>query len=475
MVNRLVSKAASKGGEHAGQVAARFICDHTMLSEQQATLSAWLEANPQITRIEAFVFDLAGAAKGKWLERDKALALDAKGLPVPVSVFAQDVWGCDVAGAGLAFGTGDPDALCYPVPGRFAAMPWLGEGTGQCFLTMRDRDGGPVVSDPRGALERVLQRYAARGLTPVVAMELEFYLYRLENGVPVPPDGNARRNDTLSTSALAAHADLFDAIFAAARAVGIPADGMISEAGPGQFELNLLHRADALAAADDVLLLRRIVRALAARHGLGATFMAKPYGEASGSGMHIHASLLDAQGAPVFAKAGGGADNMLYHAVEGLLASMPETMLAFAPNFNSFRRFRPDAHAPVSAGWGVDDRSAAVRVILGEPKATRIEHRISGADVNPYVAMTAMLGAMLEGIDNAILPPPPQDPANPGTGRVLPVEWGAAIAAFATSDTAARIFGERFRNILVACKQQDRAAFLAHIDRFEYDTYLNLI
>jgi glutamine synthetase len=450
-----------------------------MANSDQSSLSAWLDAHPEITRVEAFVFDLMGAGKGKWLERDKAYGLDSKGLPVPVSVFAQDAWGCDVPGAGLAFGTGDPDGLCYPVVGRFAAMPWVGAGTGQCFLAMRTGDGQPVVSDPRGALEHVLARYAAKGLTPVVAMELEFYLYRLEDGLPVPPDGMVRRNDTLSTSALAAHADLFDAIFAAAREIGIPADGMISEAGPGQFELNLLHRADALAAADDVLLMRRLVRALAAQHGLGATFMAKPYGDCSGSGMHIHASVVGADGALPFAQTGtvpgGGASDMLYHAVEGLLSAMPETMLAFAPNHNSFRRFRPDAHAPLSASWGLDDRSAAVRVIVGDPKATRIEHRISGADVNPYVAMTAMLGGMIEGIEAAILPPPPQDPMNPGQGRALPVEWGAAIDAFAASETAGRIFGDRFRNILVACKRQDREAFLSHIDRFEYDTYLNLL
>jgi glutamine synthetase len=450
-----------------------------MANTDQSSLSAWLDAHPHISRVEAFVFDLMGAAKGKWLERGKAGAVDAKGLPIPISVFALDAWGCDVAGAGLAFGTGDPDALCYPLAGRFAEMPWAGPGVGQCYLTMRGPDGAPVVSDPRGALERVLGRYAAKGLTPVVAMELEFYLYRLENGAPVPPDGNMRRNDTLSTSVLAENAALFDAIFAAAHAIGIPVDGMISEAGPGQYELNLLHRADALAAADDVLLLRRIVRALAAQHGLGATFMAKPYGEASGNGMHIHASLLAADGTPVFAKPGGGtrggASDMLYHAVEGLLSAMPDTMLAFAPNFNSFRRFRPDAHAPLSASWGIDDRSAAVRVIPGDAKTVRIEHRISGGDVNPYVAMTAMLGAMLEGIEAAIMPPPPQDPKDPGQGRALPVEWGAAIAAFASSDVAARIFGARFRDIVVACKQQDRAAFLSHIDRFEYDTYLGLV
>lgn len=447
----------------------------TAFAPHQQSLTAWLGKHAGISRVEAFVFDIAGAAKGKWLARDKAAALDAKGLPVPISVFAQDAWGCDVAGAGLAFGTGDPDALCFAVPGRFAPMPWLGDGVGQALLTMRDAEGNPVVSDPRGALERVLARYAARGLTPVVAMELEFYLYRLEGGLPVPPDGAMHRNDTLSTAPLADHAPFFDAVFDAAATLGIPADGVISEAGPGQFELNLLHRADALAAADDVMLMRRLVRTLARVHGLGATFMAKPYGEASGSGMHIHASVLDAKGRNVLGKPEGGPSDTLLHAVTGLLGAMPETMLAFAPNFNSFRRFRPDAHAPVSAGWGIDDRSAAIRVINADARSTRIEHRISGADANAYIATAAMLGAMLEGIEAGVAPPPPQDPANPAAGAALPVEWGVAIDRFAGSIFAEAIFGARFRDIYVACKRQDRAAFLSHVDRFEYDTYLNLL
>ena len=456
-----------------------------MSHEQQASLTAFLAAHPQIDQVEAFVFDIAGAAKGKWLARDKALALDTKGLPIPLSVFAQDAWGCDVMAAGLAFGTGDPDGTGFALPGRFATVPWLAGNVAQAFVTLRTRAGAAAEADPRAALAAIVARYAARGLTPVVAVELEFYVYRLHDGLPVPPDGAGaaswRRNDTLSTGALAAHQPLIDDILCAARAIGIPADGVISEAGPGQFELNILHRADALAMADDAMLMRRIVRGLAQKHGLGATFMAKPYGEASGSGMHIHASVNDARGGNVMADPAAGAPApLLFHAVAGLVAAMPDTMLAFAPNANSFRRFRPDAHAPVSAGWGHDDRSAAIRVIDGAQQgggagATRIEHRISGADANAYLAMGAMLGAMLQGIEAGQMPPDPQDPRDPGAGERLPVEWGAAIDRFARSDRAAQIFGQRLRDIFVACKRQDRAAFISHIDRFEYDTYLKLV
>ena len=452
---------------------------------EPSPLAAFLAAHPEVQRVEACVFDIAGAPKGKWLTRDKALGVAAKGLAMPLSVFAQDAWGCDVPGAGLAFGTGDPDGLAHAVPGRIALTPWAGADTAQALMTMVTRDGIAAPADPRGGLIAMLARYAARGLTPVVAVELEFYLYRLESGVPVPPDGadaaTWRRNDTLSLVNLAQHGDLIDAITRAAHAIGIPVDGVTSEAGPGQFELNLEHRADALAVADDTMLLRRIVRDLARAHGFGATFMAKPYGEASGSGLHIHASLRDASAVHVLASnAEGEPAPTLFHAVAGLVDAMPDTMLAFAPNANSFRRFRPDAHAPVSAGWGHDDRSAAVRVIDGARAgggagATRVEHRISGADANAYLAMTAMLGGMLRGIAAGAMPPPAQDPLNPGAGAPLPVEWGQAIDRFAASDIAADIFGTRLRDIVAACKRQDRAAFLSHIDRFEYDTYLNLV
>ena len=444
------------------------------MHETDMNFADWLALNPKVTRIEAFLADINGAPKGKWLERDKAQVLEAKGLPMPLSVFAQDAWGCDVPAAGLAFGTGDPDGLCHAVPRRFAPAPWLGEGCAQLLIAMQ-ADGAPADADPRGALQRVRARFAARGLVPVVATELEFYLYQLENGLPVPPDGNPRRNDTLSTAPLARHGALFDAIFAAASALGIPADGLISEAGPGQFEINLLHRPDALAAADDAVLLRRVIRDLARSQGLGATFMAKPYGDASGSGMHIHASLLDSAGTNVLAQGDGQPSDILYHAVAGLLRAMPETMLAFAPNANSFRRIRPDAHAPISAGWGIDDRSAAVRVIVADAKSTRIEHRIAGADANPYIALAAMLGAMIAGIEAAEMPPPAQDPQQPGLGERLPIEWGAAIDRMAGSSLAANILGERFRDIFIACKRQDRDEFLTRISNFEYDTYLSLL
>lgn len=436
-----------------------------------------LEHHPDVERVEAFVFDVNGVARGKWLPRDKALALD-KGLAMPRSVFALDIWGRDVAAAGLAFGTGDPDSLCFAVPGRASLVPGSERPAAQTLLAMRGAAGDMLPADPRGVLARVIARLAEHGLRPVVATELEFYLHRRnDEGYPLPPRATARDiarhiNATLSVDALAEHEALFETIRSDCIAQGIPADALVSEAGPGQFEFNLLHRDDALMAADDAVLMKRIVKAAARRHGLAATFMAKPYGDASGSGMHIHCSLLDGKGVNVFADSGGAPSETLRHAVAGLIDAMPGSMLAFAPHANSYRRFQANAHAPISAGWGLDDRSAAIRVVVADAKSTRIEHRVSGADCNPYLALAAVLAGIAAGIAAGKAPPPAQDCAAPGAGARLPIEWGGSIDAFASSAFIAQWFGPDFQSIFAACKRQDRDTILARVSDVEYDSYL---
>lgn len=271
-------------------------------------------------------------------------------------------------------------------------------------------------------------------------------------------------------------APLLDAIADACRAQGVPVDTMLRENGPGQYEVNLRHVADPCQAADHAVLLKRIVRAVARRHGRIATFMAKPFGDQAGSGMHVHVSLLDRQGRPVLVGGDGAPGPLLGHAVGGLVATMPEAMLLLAPHANSYRRFRRDSHAPVTAGWAVDDRSAAVRVIAGAPLATRIEQRVAGADCNPYLAIAAILGGMLAGIERGLNAGPPQSPDAGGMGgRPLPREWGAAIDAFAGSAFAADLLGVPARDLVTACKRQDYDTLLARVPDTEHAAYLETL
>lgn len=431
------------------------------------TLHDFLTAHPEVERVEAFVSDINGLGRGKWLPRDKALDIAGKGLPLPRSIFALDIWGRDVPDAGLAFGTGDPDGLCWPIPGSVAPVPWAERPTAQVMLAMRDSEGA-FYADPRSMLARVVGRLAARGLHPVVATELEFYLL---DGDPAASRDIAAQ--VLSIDALREAEAVIGAIEDACRVQGVPTETVLRENGPGQYEINLRHVADACLAADHAILLKRIVRAVARRHGKQASFMAKPLAGQSGSGMHVHVSLNDDVGRPILAGPDGAPAGLLHHAVGGLVTTMAEAMLLFAPHANSYRRYNRSAKARFSAGWGHDDRSAAVRVIVGAPNATRIEHRVAGADCNPSLALAAILAGMLKGIEDAIDPGEKHAPEAYGRGgRPLPLEWGAAIDAFAASDWMADALGRQGRDMILACKRRDFDELEARIPDTEYAAYL---
>jgi glutamine synthetase len=236
----------------------------------------------------------------------------------------------------------------------------------------------------------------------------------------------------------------------------IPADTTISEAGPGQFEINLMHAPDALKAADDAWFFKLLVNGLARRHGFAASFMAKPYPEYSGSGLHMHFSILDETGRNIFDDGTAKGSAMLRHAVAGCLQAMPGSMLILAPHATSYDRFVPGAHAPTGIAWAYENRTTALRIPSGNPAARRIEHRVAGGDINPYLLIAAILGAALNGIEDGAEPPP----AITGNAydkdlEQLPRTWDAAIDAFANSPEIARIFPADLIANFLATKRQE--------------------
>ena len=230
---------------------------------------------------------------------------------------------------------------------------------------------------------------------------------------------------------------------------------------------------DALKAADDAVLFKRAVRGIARRHGFIASFMAKPYGDRAGSGLHVHFSLLDGEGVNIFDDGTASGSATMLNAVGGLLAGMAESTLVFAPHFNSYRRLRPNSYAPTAVAWGYENRMVAIRIPGGPNKARRIEHRVSGADANPYLVLAAVLGAALAGIEARTAP---ADPLLPGAdmGRLarLPSDWRTAVDAFEAGEIMARTFAPELRGPLVACKRQEAETFATRVSEFEYETYL---
>ena len=441
----------------------------------------WLREHPEVKTIRVAAADLNGMARGKRIPARFADKLLTEGTKFPFSVLNMDIWGEDVEDSPLVFQSGDPDGLLLPTERGFMPMPWLEAPTGLLPLWMFHPDGRPYDGDPRQALARVVERYNAAGLTPVVATELEFFLIDDSGGqlrVPPSPRSGKRRTgaETLSLRALDAFDRFFTALYDACEAMDIPADTAISEAAPGQFEINMMHQADPLKAADDAWLFKLLVKGLARRYGFAGSFMAKPYEEWNGSGMHMHFSILDQQGRNIFDNGGEEGSDRLRHAVAGCLAAMPGSTLLFAPHENSYDRLVPNAHAPTGIGWAYENRTSAIRIPSSGPKARRIEHRVAGGDVNPYLSVAAVLGAALNGIEDRIDPPPPirGNAYEQGLAQ-LPATWGAAIDAFAACPQIRRIFPAHLIENFVMTKRQELHYMAELSDDETVELYLDTV
>jgi len=314
----------------------------------------------------------------------------------------------------------------------------------------------------------------------VVATELEFRLFEVEpgpGGVPRAPAHLARSGGSqlFGLDELDAMDQVFADIDEACRAQALPADTVIAEQSEGQYEVNLLHVDDPLLAADHAVLLKRTIKAVARRHGLLASFMAKPFGDEAGNGLHVHVSLLDREGRNLFAGADGPAP-ALHHAVGGLADTMTDAMLLFAPHANSYRRFQAASHVPMGPTWGFDNRTTAMRVPLSSPAATRVEHRVSGADANPYLVLAAVLGGIDHGLTGEIVPPPEtRGSAFEQEAPALPLTWEHALETFAASTFAGDYLGAEYRRLFAACKAQEQARFRRQVPPFEYETYLGTV
>jgi glutamine synthetase len=437
-------------------------------------------ANPDIDAIDIIFTNMCGVPRGKRLRRHEVIAVYESGRFLPGSVLVVDITGRDCEETGLVWEDGDADRYVYPVPGTLVRAPWLGEHYAQFLTSFYELDGTPNDLDPRHVLGQVIDGLGELGLTPVVAVELEFYLCDLEEGKPVPARGmvTGHRSSDIQVYGLREMEDLqpfFDDLYEACDIQGLPIESGIAEYAPGQFEFTLRHKPDALRATDDAIMYKRLVKGVAVAHGLEATFMAKPFAESAGSGMHLHISMADKDGKNAFASEDPEGTLLLRHAIGGMKALLAESMAIFAPNANSFRRFKANSYAPVAATWGVNNRTVSLRVPAGSPASRHVEHRICGADANPYLAVAAVLAAMLHGVKGQIDP----GPAVVGNGYEaegaeirLPNHWAAAIEAFETSALMKQYLGERFVKHYSTVKGVEMARFMAEVTELDYTWYL---
>ena len=444
-------------------------------------VEAFLGANPDIEAVQLVLTDANGVGRGKNIAREELQTLYTHGRNVAGSILGLDMTGADVEATGLVWSVGDADQCCRPVTGSLCRAPWLSRPTAQVLGTMFHLDGRPAHADPRHVLGRIVQRCLAAGFAPVIAVELEFYLLERGPGGALRPSsgllsGQQRmRTDAYGLGRLDDMAPLFDELYAAARVQGLPVRTLMAEYAPGQFEITLEHHGDALRAVDEAIQFKRAVRGVAAKHGRIACFMAKPFAELAGSGLHLHASLAEREGRNAFAAPDPEGTPLLRHAIGGLKQTMADGMAVFAPNANSYRRFRSMSYAPVAATWGVNNRSVSLRVPVGPPASRHVEHRVAGADANPYLVAALVLGGMLHGIETRADPGPPV--AGNGYAQThldtLPNQWHDALGRTAGSAFIAETLGADFRDVFIAIKQQECEKFGALVSDRDYEWYLD--
>ncbi|MEC9104352.1 MAG: glutamine synthetase family protein [Pseudomonadota bacterium] len=424
--------------------------------------------------------DLNGQLRGKRLPRSAFDKLDQGNTRLPLSVLNVDIWGADIKDSPLVFETGDADGVMMPTERGPVPMPWLETPSALVPMEMFSDQGIPFAGDPRHALRDVLKRYDDNGWTVRAGIEMEFYLVD-DSGPDLAPPENPQSgrplqgHAILSLRQLDAFDDFISDVYEACEDMDIPAQSTISEAGLGQFEIDLDHR-EALRAADDAWLFKALIKGMARKHGMAGTFMSKPLPDEAGSGMHVHFSVTDREGRNIFDNGGPAGTPLLHHAVAGCLEAMPASTLVFAPHGPSYDRFVPGAHAPTGACWAYENRTAALRIPGGAPAARRIEHRVAGGDNNPYLVLAAILGAALIGMEDGLVAPPPI------TGNAydmdlpqLKSDWLSAIEAFETDPLIARIFSPALIRNLTLTKRQEMERLAEIPPKSHWKTYLEAV
>jgi len=448
-------------------------------------LKAFMEAYPDTRYMDVFSPDLNGIPRGKRIPVDDFDKVFGKGTNFCASSALLNVKG--QASDNVVYGThdGDPDIKSVAVAGSLAPVPWATLPTAQCLLELTEFDGTPYFLDPRNILKKALQPLQDMGLHPVMATELEFYLVKHDGtkfvprlplipGSDLPQDGIqfACFEDLDDVEPFLADLDTF------CKAQNIPAGAALSEYSPGQFEINLDHVDDPVLACDHAILLKRAVKAAARKNGLAVTFMAKPFAEHAGNGLHMHVSLLDDDGNNIFSgeSKDGDFSNTLRHAIGGLVEAMPESMAVFAPNANSYRRYAPGFYVPATPNWGPNHRDLAMRIPISSQKNRRVEHRVAGADGNPYLVVAAVMAGIHHGIKNQCDPGPMvQEKEDVEYVMTLPVRWPNALDVYEAGKILPEYFGKEYHRVFGVCRREESDQFHSEVSNKDYEWYLRAV
>lgn len=445
----------------------------------KAQIAKWLR-DRRVTEVECMVPDMSGIARGKILPTEKFLAaVDSDSLRIPETVFGQTVTGDYIDESDYLDET-EPDVILEADAATLRMVPWYEEPTAQVICDAVHRDGRPVQISPRAVLQNILKLYDDRGWTPVVAPELEFFLStkNVDPDYPLePPIGTSGRRETGRQSygidAVNEFDPIFEDMYDFCEAQAIDVDTLIHEAGAAQVEINFNH-GNALELADQVFLFKRTVRQSALRHGIYATFMAKPYQNEPGSSMHIHQSLVDKEtGKNLFASRNGRDTKLFMNHIGGLQKHLPTAMALIAPNVNSYRRIVKWNAAPINTHWAVENRTVGLRVPISDAAGRRVENRVAGADVNPYLAFAASLACGYLGMVNELKPSKPKEGvAYESKTYALPKHLLDALIKLNANKELRTVLGEDFITVYTEVKMVEYDAYQQVISAWEREHLL---
>ncbi|EGH30806.1 glutamate--ammonia ligase [Pseudomonas syringae pv. japonica str. M301072] len=424
-----------------------------------------------IDEVECVTPDLNGVPRGKVMTAEGFL--EGRRLQLARGVLLQ----CIMGGYPPAhfYGSDDGDLALISDPQQLHRLPWSTSPRALAICDAQDLDGQPCMLSTRNQLKAVIARYAAQDLVPVVATELEFFVFA-PNPEPlypfVPPTGLDGRceqgHSAFSVSSNNGLRPFFAEVYACMAALGLPRDTVMHEMGVSQFEINLLH-GDPLLLADQTFLFKHLLKEVALKHGLIVVCMAKPLAHTAGSSMHIHQSVVAAETAVnVFSDAQGEPTDAFRHFIAGQQACMADFTALFAPNVNSYQRLCHPYASPNNACWSYDNRAAGLRIPSSAAAARRVENRLPGADANPYLAIAASLAAGLHGIEQRLQPTPPlQGELEVPEELLLPCTLHAALERLKSSQLAKELFGHEFIEGYIASKTLELTSFFDEMTPWE--------
>ena len=435
-----------------------------------------------VTRVKLGAFDVDCTLRGKYVSVEKFYSSAAGGMG-----FCDVIFGWDIADAlydnvkFTGWHTGYPDASVKVDLSTFRTIPWE-PGTAFFLLDFVTKDGRPLPIAPRQVLQAVLAKAAALGYRAHFAAEYEFWMFRetaeslraksFRNLTPLSPG-------MFGYSVLRAseNREFVLGLFDQLAAFSIPLEGLHTETGPGVYEAAIAVE-EGLEAADRAALFKTAVKELSARHGLIPTFMAKWNADLPGSSGHLHQSLWNGE-TNLFHADGDGISGLMKNYIGGLVESVPAFAALLCPTINSYKRTVPGTWAPVNATWAVDNRTTAIRAIPGGRKSTRVELRLTGADINPYLAMAASLAAGLDGIVRQLEPPAQTVNAySEGAAEdvaALPRSLAEATKLFRTSQVTRSWLGDDFVDHYAATRDWEVRQFEKAVTDWELARYLESI